>query len=118
MGTLDLRVSDIPEKHVSLVSMTPALAVNSNVFIQNVDVWNQETEPSASSNTLRSSYPSPRNHHESTGTSHDEHQPLGSDDAKLEPLLRKGHTKSRRGCYHCKKRRIKVRLRPIHKTKD
>jgi hypothetical protein len=34
----------------------------------------------------------------------------GSDDAKLEPLLRKVHTKSRRGCYNCKKRRIKVRL--------
>jgi hypothetical protein len=73
--TLDLRVLNIPKKHVSFASIAPALAVNSNLFIQNVDVWNQETELSTSSNTLRSIYLSPRNHHESMGTSHDEHQP-------------------------------------------
>lgn len=118
MDTLDLRVPNISDKHVSLASMPPALAVSSKVFIQNVDVWNQETEPSASCNTLRSSHLSPRNHYESTRTLHDEHHPLGSDDAKLEPLLRKGHTKSRRGCYNCKKRRIKVHLAPIHNSQD
>ncbi|KIM93617.1 hypothetical protein OIDMADRAFT_173188 [Oidiodendron maius Zn] len=47
------------------------------------------------------------NHHISAGTSYDECQPLGSDNAKLEPLLRKGHTKSRRGCHSCKRRRVK-----------
>lgn len=116
VDTLELCAPNIPEEHVSLASMTPALAVNSNVFIQNVHIWNNETELSASSNTLRSSYLSPMNHHISAGTSHDEHQPLGSDDAKLQPLPRKGHTKSRRGCYSCKKRRVKVHLTPIHKT--
>jgi hypothetical protein len=118
MDTLDLHIPDIPDQHASLASMTPVLAVNPKAFIQNLNVWNQETVSSASSNTLTSSFLSPRNHYESTGTSHDEHQPLGSNDARPEPLQRKGHTKSRRGCYNCKKRRIKVHLTPIHKTED
>jgi hypothetical protein len=117
MDTLDLHVPSIPDHHESLASMIPVLAVNPKAFIQNVNVWNQETVSSAS-NTLRPSFLRARNHYESTGTSHDEHQPLGSDDARPEPLLRKCHTKSRTGCYNCKKRRIKVHLTPIHKTED
>jgi hypothetical protein len=109
LNTLELCLPNTPEKHVSLASTTPALTVNSNIFIQSVYAWNEETELSASSNTLNSSYLSHMNH-ESTGTSHDEHQPSGSDNAKLEPPRRKGHTKSRRGCYNCKKRRVKVHL--------
>ena len=116
VNTLELCVPNIPEEHVSLASMTPALAVNSNVFIENVHIWNHETELSASSNTSRPSYPSPMNHHISAGTLHDEYQPAGSNDARLEPLPRKGHTKSRRGCYSCKRRRVKVDLKPIYKT--
>lgn len=118
MDTLDLHVPIIPDQHASLASMTPVLAVNPKALIQNVNVWNQETVSSTSSNTLRPSFLSPRDHYESTGTSHDEHQPLGSDDARPEPLSRKGHAKSRMGCYSCKKRRIKVHLTPIHKTED
>ena len=108
MDTLDLHIPDIPDQHASLASMTPVLAVNPKAFIQNLNVWNQETVSSASSNTLTSSFLSPRNHYESTGTSHDEHQPSRSSDTKSEPLLRKSHTKSRSGCSTCKKRRIKV----------
>ncbi|KIN03092.1 hypothetical protein OIDMADRAFT_160662 [Oidiodendron maius Zn] len=94
--------------------MTPVLAVNPKVLIHSADVWDKETEPSVSSDALKSSHCSPTNHHESTGTSHNVHQPLGNDDAKLEPLLRKCHTKSRRGCENCKKRRIKCpENRPI-----
>jgi hypothetical protein len=118
MDTLDLHVPDIPDQHASLASMTPVLAVNPKAFVQNVNVWNQETVSSAFSNTLTSGFLSLRNHYQSTGTSHDEHQPLGSDDARPESLQRKGHTKSRSGCYSCKKRRIKVHLTPIHKTED
>jgi hypothetical protein len=117
MDALDLRLPNIPDQYASLASMTPLLAVNPKAFIQNVNMWNQETV-SSTSNALRSSFLSPRNHYESTGTSHDEHQPLGSDDARPEPLRRKSHAKSRRGCYTCKKRRIKVHLTPIHKTED
>jgi hypothetical protein len=64
MDALGLCVPNIPEKHVSLASITPALAVDSNVSIQGVYVWNQEMELSPSSNTLRSSYLSPINHYE------------------------------------------------------
>ena len=118
IDTLDVRLLNIPKRQEPLTSMTPVLAVNSKVLIQSVDEWNKETEPSASSNALKSSHCTPTNHHESTDTSHNVHQPLGNDDAKLEPLLRKGHTKSRRGCENCKKRRIKVYLTLIRKTED
>jgi hypothetical protein len=117
MDTLDRHVPNIPDQHGSFASMTPVLAVNPKAFIQNVNVWNQETV-SSTSNTLRPSFLSPRNHYESTGTTHDEHQPLGSGDARPEALPRKGHTKSRSGCYNCKRRRIKVHLTLIHKTED
>jgi hypothetical protein len=116
MDTLDLHVPNIPDQHASLASMTPVLAVNPKTVIQNVNVWNQSAV-SGTSNTLRPRLLIPRNHYESNNTAHDEHQPLGSDDARPEPLQRKGHTKSRRGCYSCKKRRIKVHLALIHKTK-
>ena len=116
IDTQDLHVLNIADQHASLASMTPVLAVSPKAFIQNVNVWNHETVSSSASNTLRPSFLSPGNHYESAGTSHDEHQPLRSDDARSEPLLRKGHTKSRRGCYNCKKRRIKVHLTLIHKT--
>lgn len=108
LDTLEPYVPNVREDPVSLASMTPELAVNSNVFIQNVHIWNHDTELGTSSDTLSASPLSPINHHVSTGTSHTNHQPLGSDDAKQEPLPRKGHTKSRRGCYSCKTRRVKV----------
>ena len=118
IDTLDVRLLNIPKRQEPLTSMTPVLAVNSKVLIQSADEWNKETELSASSNALKSSHCTPTNHHESTDTSHNVHQPLGNDDAKLEPLLKKGHTKSRRGCENCKKRRIKVYLTLIRKTED
>jgi hypothetical protein len=117
MDTLDLHVPNIPDQHASLASTTPVLAVNPKAFMQNVNARNQETV-SSTANTLRPRLLIPRVHYKSTNTAHDEHQPLGSDDATPEPLQRKGHTKSRRGCYSCKKRRIKVHLTPIHKTED
>jgi hypothetical protein len=36
------------------------------------------------------------------------HRLIGFGDARPEPLPRKGHNKSRKGCYSCKARRIKV----------
>jgi hypothetical protein len=117
MGRLDLHIPNIHDQHASLASMTPVLAVNPKAFIQNVNVWSQDTV-SSTSNTLRPSFLNPSNRYESTGTSRDEHQPLGSDDARPESLQRRGHNKSRRGCYSCKKRRIKVHLTPTHKTED
>lgn len=117
MDTPDLHVPHIPDQHASLASTTSVLAVNPKAFIQNVNVRNQKTVSTSTSNALRSRLLIPRNHYESTNAAHDELQLLGSDDARPEPLQRKGHTKSRRGCYSCKKRRIKVHLTPIHKTK-
>jgi hypothetical protein len=117
MGALDPHVPNIPDQHASLASMTPVLVVNSKTLTQNVSVWNQKTV-SSTSDTLRASFLSPRIHCESTGTSHNENRPLGSGGARPEPLQRKVHTKSRSGCYNCKKRRIKVHLTPIHKTED
>jgi hypothetical protein len=108
IDTIGLQGPNIADQHAPLISMTLGLPVNSNVFIQNMNVWNQETASSAYFNTLRPGCPSARNHCESAGTLHDEHQPSGSGDAKLEPPLRKVHTKSRRGCYSCKYRRVKV----------
>jgi hypothetical protein len=114
---LDLQVPSNPDQYASLASTTPVPGVKSKAFLQNVNFWNQNTV-SSTSNTLRPRFLSPRNHYELTGTSHSEHQPLGGDDARSEPPPRKGHTKSRSGCYNCKRRRIKVYLTPIDKTRD
>ena len=118
MNTLELCLSKPPETHESLTSTTPALSRNSNVFMQSVNVGNQETEFSASSNTLWPSYPSQRNDYGSTVISHDEHQLSGIGMTKPEPLRRKCHAKSRRGCHNCKKRRVKVLPMPVRRTKD
>jgi len=101
---------------VDSASMTSSLTLSSKGFIQNVYVWEQEIKLGFSSNTLNSSYLGPSNLPQSANISHDEHQLSGSDRAKVEPGRRKGHTKSRRGCYNCKSRRVKVQLTPFHKT--
>lgn len=108
MDTLDIEVPNIPDQRASLPLMT--LAVNSKVLIQNMNVGNQETASSISFNTLRPNYFGHKNHCEAAGASYGEHQPSRSGDAKPGPQLRKEHTKSRSGCYTCKKRRIKVHL--------
>lgn len=108
IDSLDLKLPTIADQHSPLALMTLALPVNSNIFIQNMNVGNQETASSASSNTLTLSHLSLRKQYKSASISHDEHQPSWSGDAKSEPLLRKNHTKSRSGCSTCKKRRIKV----------
>jgi hypothetical protein len=99
---------NIADQHASLTSVTPGLPVISNVLIQNMNMWNQETASNTSFNTLRPGCPSSRSHCESDGILHDEHQPSGTADLKLELTLRKAHTKSRRGCFSCKNRRVKV----------
>ena len=106
IDTQDLTIPNIAGQDSPLASI--ALPVNSNIFTQNMDVGNQETASSASSNTLTLSYLSLRNQYEPASISHDEHQPSWSGDAKSKPFLRKSHAKSRRGCFTCKKRRIKV----------
>lgn len=40
----------------------------------------------------------------------DESHPQSGNSSEEPPLVRKGHSKSRRGCYNCKRRRVKVRF--------
>jgi len=108
MDKLDLQVPipNIPDQDASLTSMTPVLAAD------------PEAAPSTSSNTLRPDFLSSTTNYKPMDTLYDEHQPLGSVETRAEPLPRKGHTKSRKGCYNCKNRHIKVHLTPIHRTGD
>jgi hypothetical protein len=108
VDTLDLQAPNISDQHTPLPSTAEAQAVNSNIFIRNMNPRDQERAFSTTSDTLRPSHLSHMNHYESAAAPQDEGQPLGSGNATSGPQLRKNHTKSRRGCYNCKKRRIKV----------
>jgi hypothetical protein len=120
MNTLELCHSNLPEEHVPLVSTIPTLSMKSDIFIQSVytRIGNQEIELSASVNSLRPTRLSHMDKPKLTSESHDERQPSASGITKLGPLRRKCHAKSRRGCYNCKKRHVKVHLTLLRKTKE
>lgn len=59
-------------------------------------------------NGSESAVPCLEDYLESSRVSADEHRSSGSIGASTRPLRRKSHLKSRRGCYNCKRRSIKV----------
>jgi len=98
-----------------------------NAFFQEQDIDYLAEESSASTNTLPdvgaqaispsqalvlAPAPAPRADGSSTsgiGTGTSPGTSPGSGPAMKQRLERRGHTKSRRGCFNCKRRRIKVR---------
>ena len=109
-----MQLPHIPDQNTSLASMISAQEVNPIAVTHIINPWKKKTE-SGASNSLMPYFPGHRKYYKYTGTLHNEHQQLGCDDAKPEPALRKAHIKSRKGCYTCKKRRIKVYLISISK---
>lgn len=116
VGTLDLYLPEYPDQDAFLPSISPVSAVNPAALMRNVTFWSQEIEPRASK-ALTSSFLNPCNQCESTGTSNGHHL-IKINDVRPEPTPRKGHNKSRRGCYSCKARRVKVYQTPLHKTEN
>lgn len=72
-------------------------------FLQDEDVDYLAEDSSASSHTLNDSSPPALNAQPSTSVVNS-----GSSSNQRQRLERRGHTKSRRGCFNCKRRRIKV----------
>lgn len=72
-------------------------------FLQEEDVDYLAEDSSTSSHTLAESSPPPLTSQSNTSVVRS-----GSSSQPRQRLERRGHTKSRRGCFNCKRRRIKV----------
>jgi len=112
VGTQDF--PEYSDQDAFLPSISPVSAVNPAALMRNVTSWSQEIEPRASK-APTSSFLNPSNQFESTGTSSG-HHPIKINDVRPEPTPRKGHNKSRSGCYSCKARRVKVYQTSLYKT--
>ncbi len=86
----------------------PSSESNKNVSDQRPNVNEKDSSSSCESDLASNTFVALRPLYTSVPQPISEHGPLSASDMKLVQRSRKGHRKSRQGCFNCKRRKIKV----------